>query len=300
MPDNNYPAAGQRQPAPERSSLLEYMKKADNINKTAYITVAAMLAAAMAITASIMYVKATARIDAGTGGSPWANAVYESKGSFTTPYGSFTPIEHVADVNKYMVENHRVLSFEDTLPYISSDPENADDVMARIAALSDEICGDAKNDKDRAERIAVWVGENVAYDYDAALDGSMLDIISLEAVLENGFRTTCGGFANLFSALCECQGIYTINMKGGTPSEGWTRRELESAPANHEWNAVLIDGKWFYSDPTWISDYSYKDGEYLDGENILSYYARFNFGEMCVEHRIDRCEHRQFLSGEAK
>lgn len=272
------------------------MKKADKFNKAVYVTVAAMLIAAMAITGSIMYVKATARIEIDS--SPWAKAVYESKGSFTTPYGSFTPIEHVAAVNRYMVENHTVLSYEETLPYISSDPERADKIMERVAALSDEICKDAENDKDKALKIAMWVGEKVAYDHDAAASSATaLEMTGLETVLENDLRTTCGGFANLFSALCECQGIYTINMKGGTPSEGWTRRQLESAPANHEWNAVLIDGKWFYSDPTWISDYSYKNGEYIEESTSTPFYACFNFGEMCVEHRIDRCEHRSFLPG---
>jgi len=82
-------------------------------------------------------------------------------------------------------------------------------------------------------------------------------------------------------------------MKGGTSSEGYTRAELETAPANHEWNAVMLDGLWYYADCTWISDLSFKDGEYSGGKTE-PFYSLFGFGEMSVEHRIDRCEYRDF------
>ena len=141
----------------------------------------------------------------------------------------------------------------------------------------------------------MWVGTNVAYDKDAASDAVDASITSLEAILENEYRTTCAGFANLYSALCYCQGIYCLNMKGGTSADGYQRYELEKAPANHEWNCVLIDGTAIYVDCTWISDLSFENGEYTGGNDIKPFYASFNFGEMSVEHRIDRCEYREYI-----
>lgn len=217
--------------------------------------------------------------------------------AYTTPYGTFVPIPHILEINEYMVNNPSVLGSGSSMVYITPNGsrEDAEEVMSTVKDLSDTICQQCTDDYSKAYALAVWTGTNVAYDHDAAHDMSDLTVTSLEAVINNGFRTTCGGFANLYSALCACQGIYCLNMKGGTSSEGWTRAQLEEAPANHEWNAVFIDGKWYYSDCTWISDLSYEDGEIYGGEAVLPFYALFGFGEMSVEHRIDRCEYRDYF-----
>lgn len=217
--------------------------------------------------------------------------------TYTTPYGTFRPIPRILEINRYMTENPVLLDRELSMVYITpdGDSEEAEEITERIKALSDEICAGLEDDRSKAYALAMWTGTNIAYDYDAAHDMSDLTVTSLKAVLDNGFRTTCGGFANFYAALCSCQGIYCLNMKGGTSSEGWTRAQLEEAPANHEWNAVLIEGEWYYSDCTWICDLGYENGETKDGERVLPFYALFGFGEMSIEHRIDRCEHREFL-----
>lgn len=219
---------------------------------------------------------------------------FERIGSFTTPYGTFTPIESVMDINEYMTRNPIILTEEETLPYICGEGGNAEEILETVRTLSDEICRNAKSDHDKAMAIAMWVGINTAYDFDAAGVSADLSVTSLESIIDNDFRTTCGGFSNLYAALCDAQGIYCLNMKGGSASEGYTREELETAPANHEWNAVFIDNKWYYTDCTWISDLSYENGTVSGGSDIKPFYALFSFGEMSVEHRIDRCEYREY------
>lgn len=217
--------------------------------------------------------------------------------TYTTPYGTFKPIPHILEINRYMTGNPEILDYELSVVYITSDGDSkeAEEIMKRIKALSDGICAGLEDDYSKAYALAMWAGTNIAYDFDAAHDMSDLTVTSLKAVLDNNFRTTCAGFANFYAALCSCQGIYCLNMKGGTSSEGWTRAQLEEAPANHEWNAVLIDGEWYYSDCTWICDLGYENGELKDGEQVLPFYALFGFGEMSIEHRIDRCEHRDYF-----
>ena len=221
--------------------------------------------------------------------------------SYTTPYGTFTPISSVIEINRYMTINPIVLESEQCLGYITADgsADSAKEIMAHIKQLSDEICAGCKTDLSKAQALAMWTGQNIAYDFDAAQSVVDMNVICLENILNNGMKTTCGGFANLFSALCHSQGIYCLNMKGGSASEGWTRAELENSPANHEWNAVAIDGQWYYADCTWISDLSYKDGELTGGTDIKPFYALFGFGEMSIEHRIDRCEHRCYAVSSA-
>ncbi len=223
--------------------------------------------------------------------------IYEKKEEYATPYGSFEPIKKVFDTNEYMVVNTTALCPEDCLMYVTIDgtEENCDITMRKVKNLSREICRGIDNEYEKVNAIAMWVGTNVAYDFDAAeKSGSDPAVIALEAIFENNFRTTCAGFSNLFSALCHEQGIYCINLKGGSAAEGWTRSQLEEIPANHEWNGVIINGQWYFSDPTWISDLSYIDGEISGGKSFKPFYSITEFGEMSVEHRIDRSEHRCF------
>lgn len=263
--------------------------------------IGALLLTAAAISASIIYAK---RQSTGFEDIVPAETIYtreekaadsfERGDSFTTPYGTFTPIDSVMDINEYMTRNPVVLTSEETLPYICGEEGNAEEILETVRTLSDEICRNAESDRDKAKAIAMWVGVNTAYDFDAAAVSADLSVTSLEAIIKNDFRTTCGGFANLYSALCSAQGIYCLNMKGGSSSDGYTREELETAPTNHEWNAVYIDDKWYYADCTWISDLSYENGTISGGSDIKPFYALFGFGEMSVEHRIDRCEYREF------
>lgn len=220
--------------------------------------------------------------------------------TYTTPYGEFEPIDRILEINEYMTQNPNILPYELCTDYIVKDgnAEKAPEIMGQIQQLSDTICRSSKDKVTKARDIAMWVGTNVAYDKDAASDTVDARVISLEAILENEFRTTCGGFANLYSALCYCQGIYCLNMKGGTSADGYQRHELEKAPANHEWNCVFIDSTAIYVDCTWISDLGYENGEYTGGNDIKPFYASFGFGEMSIEHRIDRCEYREYIPKE--
>ncbi|MGN0641540.1 MAG: transglutaminase domain-containing protein [Huintestinicola sp.] len=222
------------------------------------------------------------------------SVAFESGVPFTTPYGTFTPIDKILDTNSYMTCNPVRLSAEQSLCYITPDldKERAAEIMAQINALAEEICAGLTSDIEKVKAIAMWTGTNIAYDFDAAADCVDLTVTSLDAIISNGYKTTCAGFSNFFSALCHCSGIYSLNFVGGTSSEGWSRSQLEDAPANHCWNAVLIDDIWYYSDPTWISDLGVENGVTTGGEQLLDFYALFGFEEMSIEHRIDRSEHR--------
>lgn len=268
---------------------------------SAVLVIAALLITAVTVSAGIIYAKVSERskLDITVEHRPDIpdKVAYIKSDSYTTPYGTFEPIEHILEINEYMTLNPSAPGSEGCIGYIteSEDKHTARSIMEEVKALSAEICKGLDDDKDKVNALAMWVGTNVAYDFDIAeSDISSLSVISLEAVIKSGYKTTCGGFANLFSALCHTQNIYCLNMKGGTPADGWKRSELEQAPANHEWNAVAVDGQWYYIDCTWISDYSFSEGEYYGGEDIKPFYAFFGFGEMCIEHRIDRCEYRTY------
>lgn len=285
---------------------MKLLKKSD-INLI--IAVIALLLSAAAISASIIYVKnspvyytepAAFLNDPVRPAAPdkcFEESLPEPPSAndkmYSTPYGSFELIDSVVQINEYLTENPTVPDPSLCTVYIteSGDKERAEEILKQIKKLADEICSGCTDDYSKAYALAMWTGQNIAYDFDAAETSVDLSVTSLEAIFENGMRTTCAGFSNFYSALCHSQGIYCLNLKGGSASEGWTRAELDKTPANHEWNAVAIDGQWYYADCTWISDLSYENGEISGGKEIKPFYALFGFGEMCVEHRIDRSEH---------
>ncbi|MCM1578231.1 MAG: hypothetical protein NC078_05465 [Ruminococcus sp.] len=220
---------------------------------------------------------------------------YEQREMYTTYFGDFAPVAEVFERNEYMTLHPTVLTAEESEWYVTADGGDGEAVMRRVARLSDEICRGLESDYDKAYALAMWVGENVAYDFDTADNGSAREVICLESIFENDFRTTCGGFANLYAALCDAQGIYCLCLKGAAVSEGYTRGGLWDIPTNHNWNAVAIDGRWYYADCTWISDRSYIGGKTVPTEEVRPFYALMGFGEMSIEHRIDRCEVRGFM-----
>ena len=209
---------------------------------------------------------------------------------YSTPYGTFPVIEEIWQKNEYMLAHPSHPGDELCTAYLTDDPGNADAVRAELASLADEITAGCGTELEKAEALAMWTGTNIAYDFDSADESGGLSVMTAEAVLRDR-RTTCTGFANLFMCLCAAEDIYCLFIMGGSASGGWQRNELTEAPANHAWNAFCADGQWYFADPAWIGDLSYENGRVFGGENILPFYARFGFGEMCTEHRIDRCEY---------
>lgn len=268
------------------------------------IAVVLLLIVAAAIAAALVYVLGSRELSlpgqSSAGVRVPEKVSYTKSDVYTTYYGTFDAIESVLKKNEYMTLHPSYLDEQESLYYITcTDEGDRDAVLEEISSLSARICGSIDTERGKAYAMAMWVGENVAYDYDAAAyDGSGREVISLEAIIENDYRTTCGGFANLYAALCSSQGIYCLNMKGGCAGDGYSRSELEDIPSNHEWNAVVIDGEWLYSDCTWISDRSYENGEFAESAVTRPFYALIGFGEMSVEHRADRCEHRTFTFAE--
>ncbi|MDE7293404.1 MAG: hypothetical protein K2N72_03165 [Oscillospiraceae bacterium] len=272
------------------------------MDRSLIIAVLSLLLGAALITGAVHYVGAN-DIDSGknadvsgayTSGIP-TTVAYVRSDVYTTYYGTFEPIPEVLEKNEYMTLHPTILTAAQSNWYITEqDGEDSKEILKRISDLSDEICKGQKTERDKAYALAMWVGQNVAYDFDAEENGSARNVISLKSILENDFRTTCGGFANLYAALCNAQGIYCLCMKGASVSENYTRDELSDIPSNHNWNAVAADGEWYYVDCTWISDLSYRSGQTVPAAEVRPFYALMGFGEMSIEHRIDRCEYRKF------
>lgn len=213
----------------------------------------------------------------------------------TVFFGTFPPIEAIFEKNAEKLADVPLCGQAVLDEYISprSDAAERADVLRRVKELSDEICKGCETDAERLYAICDWVSRNIYYDFDARNSEVTADVICLKNVLETK-RTTCAGYATFTAALCGAQGIVCVDLRGGSSSEGWKRSELPDAPMNHEWNGAIIDGKWVFCDTTWASQNSYENGAYFQNEPLTPFYYGADFSQMCIEHRIDIAEFRDF------
>ena len=209
--------------------------------------------------------------------------------------------ENFADMferNRRMLDNVMEYGDEYCSGYVSvkKDAELHKRILSELQRISDEICKGAETDREKVGRIEYWVADNIYYDHAAAETAVTAEVISLETVLDTK-KTTCAGYSNMFSALCNMQGIYCANLRGGTYSYEDTPEHLMEAPMNHEWNAVLIDGEWIFIDTTWLSNNSYtEEYGYVYSATMDEMYIDMTLEYMSLEHRIDLADYRDFKS----
>lgn len=202
----------------------------------------------------------------------------------------------VIERNRIMLENPIEYGDKYCSGYISvkNDLKLHTDILNKLQQLSDSICKNKENDYDKVTAIAYYIAENIYYNHIATNDSVTAEIISIEYVFETN-TATCAGYSNLFSALCNMQGIYCVNLRGGSNIIHYdTSENLLNAPINHEWNAVLIDDEWFFIDTTWLSNNKYTENGYEKADNFDEQYLIMSLEEMSYEHRIDIIDYRNF------
>ncbi|MBO4217484.1 MAG: hypothetical protein J5940_06040 [Clostridia bacterium] len=104
----------------------------------------------------------------------------------------------------------------------------ADAVLATVPAGADGFVAE--------KAIFDWLAANVVYDVSAP------DAYSLYGALV-GKRCVCEGYAEAFQYLCSRAGVETTSVTG-TANNGRTADR-------HKWNAVKLNGDWYYAEPTW-------------------------------------------------
>jgi hypothetical protein len=105
---------------------------------------------------------------------------------------------------------------------------------ARIRDLAAKIVAGKPTQRDQAQAMLDWIGQNVRKE--------PADVFSALDVLATG-RAECQGHAYLYAALARANGIPTRVANGLVYSE-----ELKGF-AYHAWNESLIDGQWLAVDP---------------------------------------------------
>lgn len=189
---------------------------------------------------------------------------------------------------------------EFVVDYVSEswDYETVERILNDVQELSDEICSGYSYDYDKICAMADYVSSTISYDLDAKHNAVTFDVISLENVLEKK-RTTCAGFANLFSCMCNAQGFYCVNIRGSAISndDGIYRDNLddENTVMNHEWTAVDYNGRWIFVDCTWDCTNYYSNGEFQYGNGAVTKYLDISLEDLSVSHKVTIVDHRNFF-----
>lgn len=176
---------------------------------------------------------------------------------------------------------------------VTDDTEKAEEILAEVKSLSDQICAGLDDDYDKARALCEWVGENIYYDEDASKNGVTEEVVTLEYVLEY-HRSVCFGWSNLYAALCQAQGIRCYNVSGScvTGSRCFLQTEL-SDEHSHSWNLVETDGRYIWVDTVWNSTNAYKKNSYFSGTCDMQYFD-IDAVLLSHDHRISRLEYRDY------
>ena len=177
----------------------------------------------------------------------------------------------------------------------SGDAETAKRVLTQIKELSDEICAGLSDDYSKARVLAQWVSRNMYYDHDASENGVTDDILTLEHVL--GYhRSVCFGWSNLYSALCQAQGIWCANASGSVVTGSRCFMQTTTGDErSHSWNMVVIDGRQIWVDTVWNSSNSYEGRRYVEGTQDMQYFD-ISTAALSQDHRVKRFEHRDYFA----
>lgn len=173
-----------------------------------------------------------------------------------------------------------------------------------IRLLSYDLTKNYTADLDKARAIFIWVTENIEYDYkvlnkkkrkkdrifkckektDCDAQYIKWEDEYLKKVISRQ-KAVCEGYSRLFKKLCDHAGI-----QGGVVT-GYTKDRPEEigkmGELNHAWNAMLIDGNYYFLDATWAAGglYTNEKGKYKGFiKNFKEYYWLTPLDKLSRDH----------------
>lgn len=135
-----------------------------------------------------------------------------------------------------------------------------------LEQLVSELTAGCNNQVEETRAIFVWISHNISYDYVAYNKNKRKPFrckgnncsekyIKWESkIIDRTLRkkkAICFGYATLFKKMCDYAGIQSSVISGYTknrPSQVGRMGKLD-----HAWNAVNIDGNYYYFDVTWAA-----------------------------------------------
>ena len=135
-----------------------------------------------------------------------------------------------------------------------------------LKRLAGKLTMPLPTEEEKFRAIYTWVCNNIEYDYALYVKNKQKEKYSNREELKawnkkfsalvfknllNKQRTVCSGYAYLVRELASHAGLTCVIIDGyGRTSQANLRG---SGKANHSWNAIQLNGKWYLCDATWSS-----------------------------------------------
>ena len=161
-----------------------------------------------------------------------------------------------------------------------------------IVNLARSITAGRANDYEKVKAIHDWVAENIWYDADSVIIGSL-------NVLRNR-RSLCAGYASLTAALLRVVGIPAKVISGYVLGDSGNLADFYDTAGtvgNHAWNEAYIGGRWLILDTTWDSNNKYTNGVYSNRAACNQDYFDISLEELSRTHRYLDYTDYQFIDG---
>ena len=137
-----------------------------------------------------------------------------------------------------------------------------------IKLLTQQLIDSLHDDFEYMEAIYDYVITNISYDH-AAYQGNNRRINRNNQDILRRRKAVCWGYSELIREMCQIAGLPCQTITGYTNTLPFPARTLEYA--NHAWNAVKLDGKWYLLDATWGSGTQF-DKDYFTSAYGVDYY----------------------------
>lgn len=165
--------------------------------------------------------------------------------------------------------------------------------IRNVEDLSEMLTKPFDTDSLKVRALFFWMTQNISYDCSAFHNQSQYSFSYDSAEeLERHYRKeakntlirkrgVCSDYANLFYYLCFYAGIKCEKITGfAVDDDKKVSVFFSGKAANHEWNAVMINKKWYLLDVTWASGYT--------DNGVKKFYREYN-------HRYYLAEPKEFI-----
>ena len=150
--------------------------------------------------------------------------------------------------------------------------------VANARAILSSIISNSMSDVDKIKAVHDYLVKNTTYDYGYYSKSDYHD--HLENILVE-HRAVCQGYAVAFYVFMKELGIPCSILTGVANNGGGMEK--------HAWNAVKLDGSWYFVDVTWDDPMMQDTGHntYLDGSNLSYEYALCTYQYISATHVSD-------------
>ena len=150
--------------------------------------------------------------------------------------------------------------------------------VANARAILSSIISNSMSDVDKIKAVHDYLVKNTTYDYGYYSKSDYHDHLG-NILVEH--RAVCQGYAVAFYVFMKELGIPCSILTGVANNGGGMEK--------HAWNAVKLDGSWYFVDVTWDDPMMQDTGHntYLDGSNLSYEYALCTYQYISATHVSD-------------